>query len=98
MVTDLQRLIKMNNSECIIITCTNRRFFPSVYVRCSDEETAKLVQTHLDLIQVTTLSSEVKVIINDAPPTGCAVQTISSKCETHFMIKVCSDWFYAVEC
>lgn len=60
----------------------------SVYVKCSDDETASLVKTYTDLIQGMALSSGVTIMTTDAPPTGCAIQTVSAKCETHFMIKV----------
>lgn len=58
----------------------------SVFVKCSDDETASLVRSHADMIQTLSLSSCVN--INQTPPKGCAVQTVSAKCETHFHIKV----------
>lgn len=61
----------------------------TVYVKCSDGETASLVKTYVDLIQGTSLSGSVHILTTETPPTGCAVQTVSAKCETHFMIKVC---------
>jgi len=60
----------------------------TVYVKCSDDETATLVKTYTDLIQGMSLSNAVTILTNQAPPTGCAVQTVSAKCETHYMIKV----------
>lgn len=60
---------------------------PELFVKCSDEETANMLRTHPDLLKVLSLSSSVSVLVDDTPPTGCAVQTVSAKCETHLLIK-----------
>lgn len=60
---------------------------PEVFLKCSDEETANLLRTHPDLIQVLSLTSAVNIMVDQMPPVGCAVQTVSAKCETHLMIK-----------
>ncbi|XP_060570722.1 valine--tRNA ligase-like [Ruditapes philippinarum] len=80
----IQSIVKSVRSVRGDYNITNK-MKPELYVKCSDEETANLVRTHTEMIQVLSLSSCVKV--NEAPPTGCAVQTVSAKCETHFMIK-----------
>ncbi|WAR22740.1 SYVC-like protein [Mya arenaria] len=81
------RNIKLEEEVDFIVKIVKSVRSVRVYVRCSDEETATLLRTHTDLIQVTTLAGEVKVMVDEAPPKGCAVQTVSAKCETHFMIK-----------
>ncbi|XP_053395585.1 valine--tRNA ligase-like [Mercenaria mercenaria] len=80
----IQSIVKSVRSVRGDYNITNK-MKPELYVKCSDEETANLVRTHTEMIQVLSLSSCVKV--NEAPPKGCAVQTVSAKCETHFMIK-----------
>ena len=83
----------MEESEIVVwerIKVLVKMFFcmSLVYIKCSDEETANLIRTHPDLIRVLALASSVEIMVNQSPPTGCAVQTVSAKCETHLMIKV----------
>ena len=73
---------KSQQTQFLIFMCF------SVYLKCSDEETANLLRTHPDLIQVLSLTSAVNIMVDQTPPVGCAVQTVSAKCETHLMIKV----------
>ena len=41
-----------------------------------------------DLIRVLGSGQEVKVITEETPPEGCAISTVSAKCEVHMMLKV----------
>ena len=84
-----QTLIGVMVADHWYIRASHCKFsYVSVYLKCSDEETANLLCTHPDLIQVLSLTSAVNIIVNDTPPVGCAVQTVSAKCETHLVIKV----------
>ncbi|KAL4237118.1 Valine--tRNA ligase [Mactra antiquata] len=82
----VQNIVKAVRSVRGDYNITNK-MKPELYVLCSDEETANLVRTHSDLIQLCSLSSCVEIMTDKTPPKGCAVQTVSAKCETHFMIK-----------
>lgn len=82
----VQNIVKSVRSVRGDYNITNK-MKPDLFIRCSDEETAKLVQKHTDTIKVITLAGDVRVLTGETPPAGCAVQTVSAKCETHFMIK-----------
>ncbi|KAL3869903.1 hypothetical protein ACJMK2_042527 [Sinanodonta woodiana] len=58
-----------------------------VYLKCLDEETANVLRMHPDLIKVLSSADDVHVLVKEMPPQGCAVQTVSAKCETHLMLK-----------
>lgn len=58
-----------------------------LYLRCSDDETAAIMTKFSDLILTLASGEEVKVIMSDLPPEGCAMSTVSAKCEIHMMLK-----------
>ncbi|KAK3579107.1 hypothetical protein CHS0354_022128 [Potamilus streckersoni] len=58
-----------------------------VYLKCLDEETASVLRTHPDLIKALSSADDVHILVKEIPPKGCAVQTVSAKCETHLMLK-----------
>ena len=55
-------------------------------LRCSDAETAARLR-RLEAA-VTTLSYSAKVEVDAEPPAGCAIATVSDKCEAHLLLKV----------
>ncbi|XP_046370269.2 valine--tRNA ligase-like [Haliotis rufescens] len=58
-----------------------------VYVKCTDDDTASKVKLFTDIIQTLTNSSAVHVLVSDSAPEGCAMLTVSAKCEVHLMLK-----------
>ncbi|XP_036371216.1 valine--tRNA ligase isoform X1 [Octopus sinensis] len=58
-----------------------------VYLKCSDEESANILKSFVDIIANLASSDNVNILINQEPPTGCAMITVSAKCETHLMLK-----------
>ncbi|XP_044734548.1 valine--tRNA ligase isoform X2 [Chrysoperla carnea] len=55
------------------------------YVSCSDSNITKTIEQFTDVLL--TLSSCSKIEINQTPPIGCAILTISDKCEVHLLLK-----------
>lgn len=55
------------------------------YVSCSDKETANIVTKFTNVIETLAFCS--KIFVNVDPPTGCAILTISDKCEVHLLLK-----------
>ena len=61
----------------------------TVFIKCSDDELAKVSQRYTDLIQTLTTSASTTVLsVDDHPPLGCAIQTVSARCEVHLLLKV----------
>ncbi|KAK3087210.1 hypothetical protein FSP39_003149 [Pinctada imbricata] len=58
-----------------------------VYLKCMDQKTANTLQPYSAMIQVMTNSSHVTLGEGLDVPEGCAMQTVSNKCETHLMLK-----------
>ncbi|XP_041371023.1 valine--tRNA ligase-like [Gigantopelta aegis] len=58
-----------------------------VYLKCSDEETANTLQAFTEKIQTLSNSSSIVILVNQDPPVGCCMSTVSAKCETHIMLK-----------
>ncbi|XP_071948328.1 valine--tRNA ligase-like [Antedon mediterranea] len=58
-----------------------------VYLETSDENVVTLVKEFTDTIKTLTYSSNVKTLINEQPPVGCAMMTVSDKCQIHLMLK-----------
>uniref|UniRef100_A0A0B7ANU5 Valine--tRNA ligase n=1 Tax=Arion vulgaris TaxID=1028688 RepID=A0A0B7ANU5_9EUPU len=58
-----------------------------VYLKCSDNETAQTLNQFKDVITAMANTSSISVLINTDPPQGCAMSTVSAKCETHLMLK-----------
>ena len=63
-------------------------FFLKVYLKCNDEETANTLHPYVDLIAHLSSSQAINILVNHDPPVGCAMLTLSAKCETHLMLKV----------
>ena len=61
----------------------------SVYLRCSDDDSAAVLKSYEDLIRTLGSGEAVNVITTETPPEGCAISTVSAKCEVHMMLKVC---------
>ena len=59
-----------------------------MYLRCSDEQSADVLQKYTDLIKTLGSGSDVIVMTSETPPQGCAIRTVSAKCEVHMMLKV----------
>ena len=59
-------------------------------VRCLDAETAATLTRHTQLVCTLATAQTLKVAAsNDVVPAGCAMSTVSAKCEVHMMLKVC---------
>jgi valyl-tRNA synthetase len=61
-----------------------------VYLKCSDDESADILKSLEDLVIVLGSGQEVIVIRDEMPPSGCAISTVSAKCEVHMLLKVCA--------
>ncbi|ELT91500.1 hypothetical protein CAPTEDRAFT_153512 [Capitella teleta] len=59
----------------------------NLYLKCSDDESASMLKNFGDLITVLGSGQEVKVIRDEVPPEGCAISTVSAKCEVHMLLK-----------
>ena len=71
--------------------------FLAVFVQCSDSSLESTVQNYDDLIRTLTSSTKVTVTGSDATgvPSGCAVCTVSAKCQVHMLLKVITG---SIEC
>ncbi|XP_052095273.1 valine--tRNA ligase-like [Mytilus californianus] len=58
-----------------------------VYLKCDTTETASILKRYTDLIETLTFCASLNILVGDSPPEGCAVQTVSAKCECHIMLK-----------
>ncbi|XP_030852939.1 valine--tRNA ligase [Strongylocentrotus purpuratus] len=58
-----------------------------LYLKCSDQDIATLLTPYTDTIQTLTTSSKVILQVKDALPAGCAMATVSDKCEVHMLLK-----------
>lgn len=59
-----------------------------LYIKCSDDESANVLKSSIELLKTLTSSQTVEVLSSSQhPPLGCAIQTISAKCEVHLMLK-----------
>ena len=59
-----------------------------MYIRCSDVQSAEVLQKYTNLIKTLASGADVKITTLESPPQGCAVRTVSDKCEVHMMLKV----------
>lgn len=71
-----------------------------VFIKCSDDELARTTERYTDLIQTLTSSSSANVLSADGhAPLGCAIQTVSARCEVHLLLKVSSAMvIYVISC
>ena len=60
----------------------------TVYLRCADEASADVLNHYRDLFQTLANAQGVNILTNQQPPEGCAISTVSAKCEVHMMLKV----------
>lgn len=58
-----------------------------VHLRCSDSSVASTVKSFEDPLRTLSYSGQVEVIVDQLPPQGCAIITISDKCEVHLQLK-----------
>ncbi|BFZ05935.1 hypothetical protein BsWGS_08973 [Bradybaena similaris] len=58
-----------------------------VYLKCADNETASSLSQFEDVISTMVNTSSISILVNTDPPQGCAMSTVSAKCETHLMLK-----------
>jgi len=63
----------------------DKKIKAEVYLKCSDEATSQVLNNYADLINIMG-SCSISVTTSD-PPSGCAMSTVSAKCETHLMLK-----------
>ncbi|KAJ8922358.1 hypothetical protein NQ315_004301 [Exocentrus adspersus] len=56
-----------------------------VYLQCSDEITAEMVINYSSALQ--TLAYCSKITVNESSPQGCAIITVSDKCEVNLLLK-----------
>ncbi|XP_071489164.1 valine--tRNA ligase-like [Diadema antillarum] len=58
-----------------------------LYLKCSDQDIATLLSPYADTVKTLTTSSAVNLLVGDTPPSGCAMATVSDKCEVHMLLK-----------
>ncbi|KAK6978361.1 valine--tRNA ligase [Biomphalaria glabrata] len=59
-----------------------------VYLKCSEIEVVQMLKSFENVISTMGNSSQITFMVNEEePPAGCAVMAVSSKCETHIMLK-----------
>ncbi len=62
-------------------------FFFSVYL-CSDGSSATVLTNYTEVIGTLGSASAVNVVTTEQIPEGCAILTVSDRCEVHMMLKV----------
>ena len=60
----------------------------AVYLKCSDQPTETTLKSFVELIRTLGSGAEVTILTTQQPPEGCAISTVSAKCEVHMMLKV----------
>ena len=61
---------------------------PNLYIRCFEVSLSEKLKQFSDLICTLSMSAAVTFLeATDQPPAGCAIQTISAKCEVHLLLK-----------
>lgn len=56
------------------------------FICCTDDNLTSILQTYL--LEIKTLAHWEKLKINETPPSGCAVLTVSNKCQIHLSLRV----------
>ena len=79
----------MSSGEESCSSFTTLYIFTAVYLKCSDQDIATLLRPYTDTVKTLTTSSSVNLLVDEAPPAGCAMATVSDKCEVHLLLKVC---------
>ncbi|XP_012938411.1 valine--tRNA ligase [Aplysia californica] len=57
-----------------------------VYLKCADDATSQMLGSYEELISTMCNTSSISCSTTD-PPSGCAMSTVSARCETHLMLK-----------
>ncbi|XP_072015193.1 valine--tRNA ligase-like [Amphiura filiformis] len=58
-----------------------------MYLKCSDKDLASTLQNYVAFIQTLSSSGSIHILTNDGqPPIGCAMATVSDKCEVHLQL------------
>ncbi|XP_022099146.1 valine--tRNA ligase-like [Acanthaster planci] len=57
------------------------------YLRCSDQALADALAPYESLIATLSSASAVHCLVGAVPPGGCAMATVSDKCEVHLLLK-----------
>lgn len=70
----------------------------TVYLKCTEQDDASMLHRYGNLIETMTNSSSISVLLGEDPPQGCCVQTVSTKCESHLMLKVRSYLWFCFVC
>ena len=60
----------------------------AVYLKCSDASSAAVLEHFTDLIQNLASGEKISILTDVQPPEGCAISTVSARCEVHMMLKV----------
>ncbi len=60
----------------------------TVYLKCSDSSSAAVLEHYTDLIQNLASGEKISILTDSQPPEGCAISTVSARCEVHMMLKV----------
>jgi len=61
---------------------------PNLYIRCFEVSLLEKLKQFSDLISTLSTSSAVTFLdAEEQPPAGCAIQTVSAKCEVHLLLK-----------
>lgn len=58
------------------------------YIKCSDESTLKTVTKYKLEIATFANCSKVELADTSSTPTGCAILSVSDKCQVHLLLKV----------
>ncbi|KAL8562374.1 hypothetical protein ACOMHN_066088 [Nucella lapillus] len=58
-----------------------------VYLRCSDDSVVSTLRTYCGLVTALANTSDVHFLREEMPPAGCAMLTVSAKCEAHVLLK-----------
>lgn len=70
--------------------------YVSAYICCADESVLSFLDEYLVVVQ--TLAHCGNVALNVTPPLGCAILTVSDKCQIHLFLKVRTSSNYFARC
>ncbi|XP_035683587.1 valine--tRNA ligase-like isoform X1 [Branchiostoma floridae] len=60
---------------------------PELYLQCSDNSVAEMLNKYTDIITILSQSGKVTTLVDQPPPEGCAILTVSDKCTVHLLLK-----------
>lgn len=58
----------------------------AAFLSCTDEDLTAVL--HEYLLEIKTLAHWNRITVNEQPPAGCAILTVSDKCQIHLFLKV----------